>query len=246
MRDGFSFNNSSHITVQDSFVRGDDDVVTAYGLPWNGNSPMDTITMTRTVLWTDRANVWRLGLICSAEYMRNFTFTDIDVIHMDTRGQEWCIQLTPCQNMPMENFRFENIRINNERNNNMIKLKPEVGSWHPYSLPPEGRIQGVYFKNITFSSSLGNINIYGPSADHNVKDVTFENVVRFGQLTTANSPNVSVSGYTSNINFTKLLIRSKISEEKRNLRPFPHCPSVYQPYAPAVENSYLRTSDSKS
>jgi hypothetical protein len=213
----FSTPTQAMLPVQDSFVRSDDDCISSYGMPWLDGRGIDTIYVTRTVLWTDRANVWRLGLISETEYVRNLTFIDIDVLHMDIRGQEWCIQLVPAHGRVMENVRFENIRVNNEANNNLIKLKPEVGTWHPYSMPPPGKIQDVYFKNITFNGSqLGKIVTNGPASDQYVNNVTFENVMKGAEQVTANSPNVSVSGYTSNINFTKLLIRSKISEDKRN------------------------------
>lgn len=201
MRDGIACANSSNVLVQDCFIRTDDDNITTYGLPWNNNLPIENITVTRSVLWTDRAHIFRLGGICSAPYVRKITFTDIDVIHMSrwTQWSEWFISIRPDNNMPIENVRLENIRVNNEGNTSLIDIKPQVGPWPPYSKPPEGRIQGVYLKNIAIKGS-GTITVYGLAANRYVKDVTFENVTRAGQLATAS--NVSVSGYTSNIVFT--------------------------------------------
>ena len=200
MRDGISFNNTKNAVVQDSFIRADDDNITTYGLPWNSNMPVENITVTRTVLWSDRALLFRLGLICDAAYVRNLTFTDIDIIHTDVRGQEWIIAVVPCHGISMENFRWEDIRINNESNRQLMRLKPEIGSWHPYSLAPEGNIKRLYFKNVSFTND-GTILIHGPSAEHNIDNVTFENVTKAAVSVLRNSPNVSISGYTSNLNF---------------------------------------------
>lgn len=203
MEDGISFNNSKNVTVQNSFIRTDDDCLTTYGLPWNKNQPIDTITVTKTVLWTDRAYILRMGLICQNSYLKNFTMKDIDVIHLASPG---LAMIAPNNGITYENLHFENIRINfSEGYTRLIWMEPGEEMWHAYSLPPPGKIKNVYWKNVTVGgtakSRLGNIVIYGPAADQNVDGVTFENVMRGGVLATRNSLGVSVSGYANNINF---------------------------------------------
>jgi polygalacturonase len=211
--DGIHVVNSSFVKVQDSFILSDDDCIGVSAFSWTNKAPIDTVEVTRSVLWSTNANNWRIGWMGHTPYMRNLTFTDLDIIHRNGTTHNHVVTMQPSGNGTVgtlvSNVRYENIRVEADYgwNGSFIELRPQVWGVNDGSVGPPGKIQGVYFKNIFLtgvkpSTSLGAILVSGPAETQYVHDVTFENVVRYGQVTTsATSPNVTVKGYTSNIRF---------------------------------------------
>jgi hypothetical protein len=210
--DGIHVVNSNNVTVQDSFILSDDDCIGVSAFKWGHNAPVDTIRVQRSVLWSTGANNWRIGWMAHAPYIRNLTFIDLDVLHRNLSVHNHVVTMQPSGNgtvgTPVSNVRFENIRVDADYGwtGAFIELRPQVWGSNDGSVGPPGRIENVYLKNIFLNgyrhpNSAGSILVSGPAATQYVKDVTFENVVRYGEVTTANSPNVLVTGYTSNIRF---------------------------------------------
>lgn len=198
--DGFHNFNTSHVEISDSFIRTDDDCIAPI-VSWTPEPLTDGLTVTRTSLWTDRANIWRIGsgfqgLGVPSPSMRNMLFSDIDVLHYDPAWNP-AIRLMPNKAQALENVRFENVRINHEGQQALVEVQPWKNSNSP--------IRNVTFKDIditgNFNGNYGNIIVSGPDSASSVTGVTFDNFKRHGQLTLKSSPGVSVSGYTSNITF---------------------------------------------
>jgi len=197
--DGIDLLNAQHFTISDCFIRTDDDCI-ALLVQWTA-VPTEDITATRCVLWTDRANIWRLGsgwqgLGVPAPPMNTLLFTDIDVLHYD-KNYNPVARLGANKDQPLENVRFENIRINREGQSPLWEVMPSPNTNSP--------IRNCYFKDIFVTGNsggtLGNILVSGPDAGTSVSDVTFENFVRHGQITLRTSPGVSVGSNTYNIVF---------------------------------------------
>jgi polygalacturonase len=198
--DGFHNFNTSHVRISDSFIRTDDDCIAPI-VSWVPTPLTDGLTVTRTSLWTDRANIWRIGsgfqgLGVPSPSMRNMLFADIDVLHYDPRWNP-VIRLMPNKDQVLENIRFENIRINHEGQAALVEIKPWANTRAP--------VRNVSFKDVSvtgnFNEVYGNVIVNGPDPTSSVTGVTFDNFIRHGQLTLASSPAVSVEGYTSNIVF---------------------------------------------
>jgi len=208
--DGIDICNSRQVRIQDCFIRTDDDCIAIKGTGYNAKA-VDSVMITRCVLWTDVANNFRIGAESHAEAMQNITAQDIDIIHLE-RDQErgspyslrydFCFTIQPAENMPMKNLRFENIRVNWEGQNNFIECRPYLTHW---SKPPEGNIDGVLFKDIVATGKVrkgqGRVVVSGPSPSHDVKNVTFQNVTWFGECIQQDSRDVTISGSASNIVF---------------------------------------------
>jgi hypothetical protein len=210
--DGIDICNSQRVTVEDCFVRTDDDCIAIKGKGYGNAQAVDGVTVKRCVLWTDRANIWRVGCESRAAAMRNILSSDIEVVHhaaLDVgyvwKDANWVITLQPGEDMPMENVRFENIRIHQEGQGRLIQVEPLFTQWNRTKTP--GRIRDCSFKNITVYGTpkspdeLGTIRVHGPDNSHDVRNVKFENVVRFGQLTAERSSGVDVSGSCDGVVF---------------------------------------------
>ena len=104
----------------------------------------------------------------------------------------------------MEDVQFENIRFNGEGQHLFIEIKPVPTPWAKRQAP--GLVRNVIFKDIVLAGvggeALGLIGVAGGDTNHTAEGVTFENVVRFGDHVTKDSPSVLIGGHTKDIVFT--------------------------------------------
>lgn len=204
--DGIDIANSQHVSITNSFIRSDDDNIAPKGMGAGNGMAVDDVTITKCVLWSDRAHIWRIGCESRAEAMRNMLFKDIDVIHFTnwtTDWSPWLISLQPAEDMPMENIRFENIRVNGTGEKHLIELMTEPTPWTTNQ--KAGTIRNCSFKNIIVTGDsagkLGLVSIRGLDAKHTVENIVFENIHRYGHKLTKDSPEVEINQFTKDITF---------------------------------------------
>jgi hypothetical protein len=202
--DGFHDYQSQWVTIADSFIRCDDDCIAPI-VQWSSNPVAAHYRVTRCSLWTDRANIWRIGsgwqgLGVASAPMNDFVFTDIDVLHYDSYFgdiQNPVAVLAGNRDQAVNNIHFDNIRINREGQSELWHVIPTVNTNRP--------ITDCTFKNIFVTgnagSGLGAIRVSGPDAQSYVNNITFQNFVRHGQVTQRTSAQVIIGGNTSNIFF---------------------------------------------
>jgi hypothetical protein len=209
--DGIDICNSSKISIKNCFIRTDDDCIAIKGMGYD-RKPVDAVNISDCIFWTDVANIFRIGAESHAEVMQNISAKNIDILHMENQQvsgdpyslrYDYCFTIQPAENMPIRNLLFENIRINWEGQLNFIECRPYTTEW---STPPEGKIDGVVFKDIQVSGSSpkgqGRVIIMGPTPEHDVKNVTFQNVQWFGECLGKKSRDVFIGNNTGNILFS--------------------------------------------
>lgn len=149
--DGIDVCRARRVTVRDCFVRSQDDCIAVKY--W-----CEDLLVENCALWTDVANVFRIGYECDgpAFAYRNLTFRGIDVLHQSTRKK-------PADEMWAENAffiqcgngqRFGDIRIDDVRFDS-----PEAGdiflnlrtfmvsnSWQRHTQP--GHFRGLTVRNV--------------------------------------------------------------------------------------------------
>lgn len=202
--DGIDIVNCHHVLITNSFIRSDDDSIAPKGMGAGGGMAVDDVTVTKCVLWTDRAHIWRVGGEARAEAMRNMLFKDIDVLHFSNWLSEWSpwlISLQPAEDMPMENIRFEDIRVHGTGEKHLIELMTEPTEWAKKQT--SGMIRNCTFKNIVITGNstgkLGLVSIRGSDAEHTIENVVFDNIVRYGHKLTKDSPEIEINQFTKNI-----------------------------------------------
>jgi hypothetical protein len=212
--DGIDPVNSSNVLIKDCFIRTDDDCIAIKGLGLDHNKADSAIAIQNCRLWTDYANIFRIGFESQESAMEDIHVKDVDVLHFtgDRSIKEYwnkCVfYIQPMDDLTMKDFTFENIRINGAGKQNLIKIMPMHYSWQgTIRQIPGGDIKNILFKNIDVYGStpgnLGDIYVSGADSAHDVENITFENVIRYGNITTLFSPGVYVGGYTHNIRFIR-------------------------------------------
>ena len=220
--DGIDLINSSDVTIEDCFVRTDDDCIAVKGLLGYEGKACERIRIARCAFWADRANIFRIGYESDAEAMRDISAHDIDVLHFvsderppDTFWSHWVFYLQPSNNMPMSRLRFADFRVNAGGSNNLIKAQPMLcRGWgkvtdghfasHEYTVPGQC-VEDLVFQDIRVTGAPGGhpgcVYIHGVDAQHPVENVTIENLDRFGEAVAADSPDVNVGPHARNIRF---------------------------------------------
>ncbi|HLB72624.1 MAG TPA: hypothetical protein VJJ98_01265, partial [Sedimentisphaerales bacterium] len=196
--DGINPCNSQDVLITDCFIRSDDDCVALKGLDFSGrNSNVERITVENSVLWCDRARIFLLGHESRAAYMRNITLRNLDIIHFSMTP----FLFEPGEDMRLEDVTVQDIRIHGEGQREFIRLRPVVNQYMRKKVP--GFVGNIRFKNITVDGRPGEclVQIEGADAEHNVRDVIFENVSIAGSKLTKESGPVRIGSHTQNVSF---------------------------------------------
>lgn len=198
--DGINPCNSQDVLITDCFIRSDDDCVALKGLNYSGtNNNVERITVENCTLWCDRARIFLLGHESRAEFMRQVTLRNLDVIHFSMTP----FLLEPGEDMHLEDITIEDIRIHGEGQREFIRLRPVVNQYMRKKVP--GFIRNVRFSNVTLEGKPGEylVQIEGADAEHDVQNVTFENMSVLGQRLVEDSNRVKTGEHIKGINFTK-------------------------------------------
>jgi hypothetical protein len=192
--DGINPVNSSDVLISNCFIRTDDDCIALKGVrlpPYNED--VERITVENSILWCDRARIFLLGHESRAEYMRDLTFRNIDIIHFSMTA----FLLEPGEEMRLENTIFEDFRINGEGQGSLIRLKPTVNRYMRNRVP--GYINNITFKKIDLTGSDGpyKIELIGADEKHNVSGIHFKNVSMLGSKLKPEYKNLEVGDFVS-------------------------------------------------
>jgi len=196
--DGINPCNSQDVLITDCFIRSDDDCVALKGLEFTApNSNVERITVENSTLWCDRARIFLLGHESRAAFMRHITLRNLDIIHFSMTA----FLLEPGEEMRLEDVTIENVRIHGEGQRELIRLKPVVNQYMRNKVP--GAIRDVRFRTLTVLDQPGpyRVQIEGADAQHEVRDVSFDNVDVLGSKLTADSERVQVGKFTDGIRF---------------------------------------------
>jgi hypothetical protein len=196
--DGINPCNSQEVLITDCFIRSDDDCVAMKGLDLRTpNNHVENVVVENCTLWCDRARIFLLGHESRAAYMRHITLRNLEIIHYAMTP----FLLEPGEEMRLEDVRVESVKLHGEGQQEITRLKPVVNQYMQNKVP--GHVRGVHFKNVEVYGQPGPylIQLEGADAQHQVQDVTFENVTVLGQRLKADSPNMKVGPQVEDVRF---------------------------------------------
>jgi hypothetical protein len=176
--DGINPCNSQDVRITDCFIRSDDDCIALKGLELKGeNNKVEDIVVENCILWCDRARVFLLGHESRAEFMRRVAIRDLDILHFSTTA----FLLEPGEDMRLEDVCIEDVRVHGEGQGELLRLRPVVNQYMRKKVP--GFVRNVRFKNVSVAGAPGEyvVQLEGADAEHDIRDVVFENVTVNGQ-----------------------------------------------------------------
>jgi hypothetical protein len=196
--DGINPCNSQDVLITDCFIRSDDDCVALKGLDFSGvNSNVEGIIVENSTLWCDRARIFLLGHESRAEFMRDVTLRNLDIIHFSMTP----FLFEPGEDMRLEDITVEDVRIHGEGQREFIRLRPVVNQYMRKKVP--GFIRNIHFRNVTLHGKPGEylVQVVGADAEHDVRDVTFESVSILASKLTGDSAAVRVGENVKSVRF---------------------------------------------
>jgi hypothetical protein len=226
--DGIDIVRSRNVKIENCFIRTKDDCIavkTVYDYPPSINS--ENIEVTGSVFWNAAwGNGLEIGFELRSEYVRNVTFKNCDVIHVEDGA---VFSIHNGDQSVVENIRFEDIRVEDARQKlfdvaiflsrysvdrpddpEEITRRYLNGAWDGVlSVTPQNRIyhsqyrgyiRDVIFKDISITDGLLPFSLFcGFDEKHQVENITIENLVVHGRkITTLEEAKVHLE-YTKNI-----------------------------------------------
>ena len=185
--------------ITDCFIRSDDDCVALKGLDFRGdNNNVEDITVENSTLWCDRARIFLLGHESRAEFMRNVTIRNLDIIHFTMTA----FLLEPGEDMHLDDVAIQDVRIHGEGQRSLARLKPVVNQYMRKKVP--GFVQNVRFEDVKVFGQPGDylVQLEGADAEHNVRNVVFQNVSILDSPLTVESPHVQTGTHVENSRFS--------------------------------------------
>lgn len=196
--DAFDICDSRNVLVHNCFARTQDDVFAIKG--YAGKYTCENIRMEDCLVWTDRANIWRIGFecTCAGDVMRNITAKNIDVLHYSENERPidhfWAkaiFWIQPSNGITIEDCLFEDIRIHASYNDTI--LLEAVPSLTSGPIPGKGRVKytgtgsarNITIRNVsvTGDSSVftGPVRIVPSKGGHTVENIRLKGIRYFGK-----------------------------------------------------------------
>lgn len=182
--DGIDMMCCRNVTVEDVFLRNNDDAFALYNHRWWYWGGSENYRIRRATIFSDLARPFNLGghgddRAGKGEVLKNVRVEDCDVLSADGNG---IFQINTGDQNIVEDVRFDNIRIEDVVTSRLFNLQPVFSS--KYNRCPGGNIRNIWFSNISFTgdeSKLKESIIKDYDSDRTVRDVHFKNIIVNGK-----------------------------------------------------------------
>jgi hypothetical protein len=206
--DGIDMMASSHIDIEDVFMRNSDDCIAIYGSRWDYCGDSRFITVRNSVLWADVAHPLMIGTHGNhhggGDIIEHIRFENIDILeHHEPQENYWgAMAINAGDHNTIRHITYEDIRVESFELGQLFDLRVV---WNKdYNPVPGKRIEDITFRNISYQGANTNPNrIYGYDQERVIKDIRFENVQINGKpITCAEEGNIDVNSFVKGICFT--------------------------------------------
>ena len=209
--DGIDMMSSSHIEIEDVFLRTSDDCIAVYGSRWDYKGDSRCVSVKDSVLWADVAHAMNIGghgdYRRGGDLIEDIQFSNIDILeHHEPQPGYWgAMNINVGDNNTVRNVIYDNIRVEDFELGQLLDIRVV---WNEKYNPVAGkRIENIHFRNVTYNGKDENKNrIHGFDCERSVEGVTFTNLRINGELIlSAEQGNFEINEFVSGIQFRKEL-----------------------------------------
>lgn len=205
--DGINIFACQDVDIDRAFIRTSDDSVAVYATRKNGVGDTRRVRVSHSIFWPDVAHAMFVGLhgdSAKPNTLQDIVFDDIDVLNLDEDDPEYqgVMAISAGDTNTVRDVTFSNIRVDHVEEGKLINLRVVYNA--KYGTSPGLLIDGVHFKNVSFTGSgwAGPSIIAGYAADRPVRNVTFDNVTIAGRKLTGPAPEVlEIGPHVSGLSF---------------------------------------------
>ncbi|WP_028608972.1 glycosyl hydrolase family 28 protein [Paenibacillus harenae] len=206
--DGIDMMSSSHIEIEDVFLRTSDDCIAIYGSRWDYRGDSCCVRVTDSVLWADVAHALNIGGHGDhhrGDVIQDIEFRNIDILeHHEPQPNYWGAMNINCGDKnTVRNVTYEDIRVEDFELGQLVDIRVV---WNEkYNPVPGNRIENVQFRNVTYNGKNENKNrIYGFDRERTVEGVIFTNLCINGEwILDAEQGNFDINEHAKGIQFRK-------------------------------------------
>lgn len=190
---GISMNSCWDSSVKNCWAFGHDDAYMIKSRKWGWDREVKNVTFENCIGWNVEAgNTFEVGYEMQRD-VDNVKFKDIYAIHSGTRNimRRAAISIHQAAAGKVTNISYENVHIEDPQEYgiylSVMKSGYDIGLKEGEVWTP-GSIDGVTFKNVYIykDAPQGNLILYGyDSGEHNVRNLTFENLFINGEKITS-------------------------------------------------------------
>lgn len=206
--DGYDIFSSSFVTVNDVFIRTNDDAIAFYGGGKSGfTGDCKNITVTNSTLLPDLAHSFSVGVYGDQNIdtqIRDITVANVDICNWTHTTGQGCFYFSVGDRVRAANIKFSNIRVKDFVNAALLSMAVVYNSTYNYN--PGRAIDSIYFTHVSYTGAgTPASTISGYDATRRTTNIFFNNLAFNGTtITSAASGNFTVGNYTGNITFSTL------------------------------------------
>lgn len=211
--DGYDIFCSQNVTVDDVFIRTNDDAITFYGGGKSGfTGNCEGITVTNSVLLPDLAQPFHVGVYGDQNIdtiIGDIVVANIDIDDWSRTSGRPVIYFTVGDRVRATNIKFNNVRTTGYMPSSFSKsfIGMAIVYNGTYNYAPGRAIDNIYYTNCSYTGSNGTpgSSINGYDATRTTTYVYFNNLTINGAtITSAAAGNFNIGTYASNVSFSTL------------------------------------------
>lgn len=207
--DGIDMMASSHIDIEDVFLRTSDDCIAVYGTRGDYQGDTRNVHVCNSVFWADVAHALNMGIHGDhhrdGDIIEDIVFENIDILeHHEPQVNYWgAMSINAGDKNTIRNVTYDNIRVEEFELGQLLDIRVV---WNKDYNPVAGnRIENITFRNITYNGANTNPNrIHGFDAERIVEGVRFVNLRINGELImNSEKGNFDINEYANGISFSE-------------------------------------------
>lgn len=207
--DGIDMMASSHIDIDDVFLRTSDDCIAIYGTRGEYQGDTRNVRVRNSVLWADVAHALNMGIHGDhhrdGDVIEDIAFENIDILeHHEPQVNYWgAMSINAGDKNTIRSVIYDNIRVEEFELGQLLDIRVV---WNKDYNPVAGkRIENITFRNITYNGANTNPNrIHGFDAQRCVEGVRFINLRINGELIlNSEQGNFDINDYANGISFSE-------------------------------------------
>lgn len=173
--DGIDLLATSHVVIDDVFIRNQDDCLTIKTKKYNYSANVEDIIVKNAVFWSgNRGNAMEIGWELDADYVRNIRFENIDVIRKETNPEykfkRAAISIHHVGNAKISAIHYKNIRIESVFENLIWMELIPANKWGSGG----GSISDVTFENIEYTRGMDVPIVINGGESGTIKNIKFD------------------------------------------------------------------------
>lgn len=205
--DGIDMMSSSHIDIDDVFLRTSDDCIAIYGSRWDYCGDARSITVRNSTFWADVAHPLMIGTHGDhhngGDIIENIRFENIDILehHEPQPNYQGAMTINAGDLNTVRNVTYDHIRVEHFELGRLFDIRVV---WNKdYNPVPGNRIENIVFQNIDYNGHGAHPSrIHGYDNERSIHGVKFVNLRVNGESVRERShPSVEINEYAQHISF---------------------------------------------